>query len=445
MRTRPKISWSDLRHATVGVWGVGVEGRANLRRLGALGATAVVVDDRPAVAGVDGRPVTATAAGGLDALRRCEVVVKSPGVSRYRPDVGRLEAAGVAVVGGLGLWMEEVDRSRVACVTGTKGKSTTTSIAAHLLRRLGHDVLAGGNLGLPPWDPAAGDRHDLWVVETSSFQATDLASSPPVVAVTSLHPDHLDWHGDAPTYFADKLSASSQPGAALTIADGRDPLLRAHAALLGGRVHWVNGEDPPGAAWAGSLGLRGGHNLRNALVARQVLAALGVPGADDDQVLAEAAAGYTGLPSRLERIGSAGGVDFVDDSLSTNVLSAVAALAAFPDRRVALLVGGHDRGIDYADLGAAVARRPAPTLVVTMPESGPRIGAAVVAAGGPTGAVVDRGGLADAAREGWEWARPDGVVLLSPASPSFGAFRDYRDRAEAFAAVLGSCAAAAAG
>ena len=443
MSIRPKISWSDLRNATVGVWGLGVEGRASIRRLEALGATVVLVDDRPAEPEEGSRPVIATWEGGLEALERCDVVVKAPGISRYRDEVARLEAGGVPVVGGLGLWMEGVDRRRVACITGTKGKSTTTSIAGHLLGRLGYDCLVAGNIGAPPWDPEAGDRHDFWVVETSSFQATDLATSPPVVAVTSLHPDHLDWHGDESTYFADKLSACTRPGADLTIAAGNDRLLRANAGLLGSRVRWVDDDDPTAETWAGHLGLTGPHNRRNALVARQVLVALGVPEADDDEALGRAAAGYEGLESRLRHIGTAGGVDFVDDSLSTNVLSSVAALGAFPTRRVALLVGGHDRGIDYTELADAVVRRDQPTLVVTVPESGPRIGAAVVARGGSPALVLDRAGLSQATLEAWEWAGPGGVVLLSPASPSFGAFRDYRDRAAAFAAAMRACVDAA--
>src|SRR5205823_8804500 len=103
------------------------------------------------------------------------------------------------------------------------------------------------------------------------------------------------------------------------------------------------------------------------------LAALGVPGAADATALHRAAAGYRPLPSRLTPAGTVGGVRFVDDSLSTNVLPTLAALDAFPGRRIALIVGGHDRGIDYAPLAAGVVAREAPTYVLTLPDSGPRI------------------------------------------------------------------------
>jgi UDP-N-acetylmuramoylalanine--D-glutamate ligase len=437
---RPLISWSQLRGARVGVWGLGIEGAANVRKLAELGTDPVLVDDHPATPGPGGRPVLATGEGGLDTLANCEIVVKTPGISRYRREVADLAARGIPVTGGLGLWLAEADRARVVCITGTKGKSSTTAIAGHLLRRWGYPCLAGGNLGQPPWDPAQA-RADTryWIIETSSYQATDLACSPPVVAVTSLHPDHLDWHGDVATYYADKLSACTQPGADLTVANGDSDLLRERAALLGPRVEWVHAGDDARADWMVPLSLLGAHNRRNALIARACLRAFGVPEAGDDRALREAAAGFVPLPSRLRVIGDVGGVTFVDDSLSTNVLPTLAAMDSFPGRRVALIAGGHDRGIDYGPLAAGLAARDVPTLVLAVPGSGPRIQAAIEAQGPAKVDVVACDDLDTAVERGFGWAVPDGVVLLSPAAPSFGRFRDYRDRSEAFARAMRAC------
>jgi UDP-N-acetylmuramoyl-L-alanine---L-glutamate ligase len=483
--SRPKLSWSDLAGARVGIWGLGREGRASLRKLATLGAEPVLVDDRPSEP-VDGRQVLVTGDGGLAALQACDAVVKTPGMSRYRPEVARLTAAGVPVTGGLGLWLAEADLRRVLCVTGTKGKSTTSSVAGHLIRGLGYRCMVGGNIGAPPYDPEAGTDFDYWVIEVSSYQATDLPCSPPVVAVTSLHPDHLDWHGGVEQYYRDKLSACSRPGAELTVANGDSDLLRQHAALLGPRIEWVSEHDDPAADWMEPLGLPGRHNRRNALIARRCLIAMGViaPGqpaaagaaaagagaagaagagaAGADGRLRAAAAGYQPLPSRLTPVGTVSGVTFVDDSLSTNVLPTLAALDAFPGRRVALIVGGHDRGIDYAPLAAALLARDAPTYVLTLPDSGPRIRATLESATKPAPAaspapthiatsapvaslapaetgfagVTDCQDLDSAVTAGFRWAQPDGVVLLSPAAPSFGAFKDYRDRGDAFARAV---------
>jgi UDP-N-acetylmuramoyl-L-alanine---L-glutamate ligase len=455
---RPKLGWSDLRGARVGVWGLGKEGRATVRKLRTLAIEPVLVDDSPNEPGV-----LSTGNGGLEALKRTEVVIKTPGISPYTPQAAELRGSGVVLAGGLGLWMNEADPAKVVYVTGTKGKSTTSSVIGHLLRGLGREALVGGNFGAAPYDPELGRDFDYWVIEVSSYTATDLAVTPPVTAVTSLHPDHLPWHGGVERYYADKLSATAQPGADLTVANGDSELLRARASLLGPRVQWVGETGDQTATWMDSLGLPGRHNRRNALIARAVLRALGSAAADedlsrgaaDDARLANAAAGFTPLPSRLTPVGTVDGVTFIDDSLSTNVLPTLAALDSFPGRRVALIVGGQDRGIDYSALAEGVRRRVEPTTVLTVPDSGPRITGAFTAAGatGDTGAadtgtgdtdagdgglagVADCADLDEAVARAFAWARPDGIVLLSPAAPSFGHFRDYRDRGDHFAAAM---------
>lgn len=419
-------SWSDLAGSRVGVWGVGVEGRATLRKLASLGLPGpVLVDEKPptdlpCVSGEEGQA----------ALAGCDAVIKSPGISRYGQQARALVAHGVSLLGGLGLWLEDADRDRVACVTGTKGKSTTTAVAGHLARGLGRSVLVGGNIGVPPWDPDVPQDVDLWVVETSSHQATDVQTGPAVVALTSLGEDHVDWHGSLETYVRDKLGLATRRGVRHVVADGGSATLRARADLLGDHVEWV----PPDAdtAWAGGLGLLGEHNLRNAEVARRVLVDLGVGEARDLARVAAAAHGFAGLPSRLRLVADQGGVRYVDDSLSTNVLPTIAAVDAFAGCRVALIVGGYDRGIDYAPLAAALDARTDPLLVLTLPENGPRIGALVTRHD-----VRDCPDLEAAVRGGAAWAADGrGVVLLAPAAASFGAYRNYAERSADFARIV---------
>jgi UDP-N-acetylmuramoylalanine--D-glutamate ligase len=432
--------WSELTDARVGVWGLGVEGGASVRKLRSLGVTPVLVDDSPSANGFEGVEVVSTEHGGLDVLGHCDVVVKSPGISRYRPEVAQLERAGVEVSGGLGLWLEEKDRSRVACITGTKGKSTTTALCVHFLAHLGYKAAAGGNIGRPPWDPQGDeDEPDFWVIETSSFQVPDVTTAPPVVAVTSLSPDHLDWHGSVERYYADKLSLCTKPGVTVALVEGNNAVLREQRAALGPHLQWVNADEGRAEAVVRSLRLAGDHNARNARVALAVLDRLGVAKGDSDARLVDAARTFAGLPSRCYSLGFVDGIEFVDDSLSTNVLPAQAALAAYEDRPVALLVGGKDRGLDYAPLGRTVAARNQRTLVVTLPDNGPRIGAAIAASEGTAASVVDAADLESAVRASFEWAAAGTVVLLSPAAPSFGQFTDYRDRAEAFAAAAARC------
>jgi UDP-N-acetylmuramoylalanine--D-glutamate ligase len=427
---RHQISFSDLAARRVGVFGLGVEGRAARARLHALGCEVLVVDDDPS--GTGDASVLAADRFGMAALATCDAVVKSPGISRYRDDVVALEDGGVAVLGGVGMWLEEVDRTQVICVTGTKGKSTVTTVIAHLATGLGARASVAGNLGTPPFDPAFEVGDGLVVVETSSFQATDVAHSPDVVAVTSLGDDHVDWHRTAERYHADKLSLTSQPGARHTVV-ADTPLLREHAALLGGEVTWASAD---ARAIATALGLPGRHGASNAAVAAAALREAGVAGADDTARLVAAARGYVGLRGRFKEIASRNGVRFVDDSLATNPLPTLAALEACDGDRVALIVGGHDRGVDYGDLARAIAERPAATAVITLPDNGPAIGTLVRRLGGVE--VIDAPDVAAAVRASVRWLEGEGTVLLSPAAPSFSQFRNWEARSDAFANAVGA-------
>jgi UDP-N-acetylmuramoylalanine--D-glutamate ligase len=237
-------------------------------------------------------------------------------------------------------------------------------------------------------------------------------------------------------YARDKLSLASQPGARLTIC-ADDAELRARRDLLGPEVEWVDGSQAE--PWWHELGLVGRHNAVNAALAAALLVAAGIDAARDDDKLRAAAGRFGGLESRLQRVVTAGGVEFYDDSLSTNVLPTIAAVDAFPGRRVALILGGFDRGIDYAPLARHLAGRESATLALTIPDNGDRIATALEAVGAPDLEIVRCADLASAVARAFHWALPDGIVLLSPAAPSFGRFRDYRERADVFEKLAREC------
>jgi UDP-N-acetylmuramoyl-L-alanine---L-glutamate ligase len=450
---RQALSWSDLPALRVGIYGLGREGAASVRACQARGIRPVLVDDAPqtvdvAEPGLAGADVLDAATDGAQALAECDVVIVGPGISTYRPLLDSLRSKGIQVTGGLSLWLAGADRSRVICISGTKGKSTTTAITQHLLSGLGIAARVGGNIGVPPFDPLhepsqPGTRAEppLWVIEVSSYQAASLTCAPPQVGITALHPDHLPWHGGDPErYYRDKLSLCSRPGAELTVVNGDSGLLRDRRDLLGPSVQWVSATDDPGATWMDGLALLGAHNRRNALIAQALMCAAGVQAAADHDAMAAAAHGFAGLESRLQQVALIGGVSFVDDGLSTNVLPTLAAVDAFPGRRVALIVGGQDRGIDYRPLAVGLRQRREDLLVITVPDNGPRIHEALLATGaGPAVSVQAVADLAEAVSVGHQWARPGGVVLLSPAAPSFGRFTDYRQRGAAFAAAAAAC------
>ena len=252
------------------------------------------------------------------------------------------------------------------------------------------------------------------------------------MVVTSLDADHLDWHGSVERYQADKLSLTSLPDAGRTLVPEDDRVLRSQAQLLGGAVSWVGASAQP---WAEALGMSGSHNLVNAELAAEVLRTLGVELGSDPTALRTAAAGYAGLPGRFREIGRRHNVVFIDDGLATNVLPTLAALRALEGERLAILVGGHDRGIDYRELVTVLAQRSAPTLVLGLPESGTRLVESIDARGTDTD-TLDVDSIADAVGAADAWIGDAGVILLSPAAPSFSQFANWKERSEAFAAAV---------
>ena len=148
-----------------------------------------------------------------------------------------------------------------------------------------------------------------------------------------------------------------------------------------------------------------------------------------------AAAGYEPLPGRFREIASHGGVRFIDDSLATNPLPTIAAIDAVGTARLALIVGGHDRGVDYRELVTAITSREAHTCVVTLPDNGPAIGALVARTGSGV-EVLESGNVADAVRLALGWLGGSGILLLSPAAPSFSQFRNWEERSAAFADAI---------
>ncbi|NNN08093.1 MAG: UDP-N-acetylmuramoyl-L-alanine--D-glutamate ligase [Acidimicrobiaceae bacterium] len=419
--------FADLAGRRVGIFGYGIEGRATHRRLAAITTDVVIVDDN-----ARDDDVLSSASGGLDALATCEVVVKSPGIPRRRADVTALEDRGVVVTSALNLWLHDVDRRRVIAVTGTKGKSTTTSLVSFFLRCLGELAQELGNIGQPPYDPDVDVSNGWLVLEVSSFQSLDITVAPALILVTSLGSDHLDWHGTLEQYHDDKLSITRAPGDHVTlIAD--DPDLEHARALIGGSLG-VAAADTTGLAQ--DIGLLGAHNDHNVGLALAACAL--VTGRPIYEVRAAAlshASRFVPLRGRLTLIAthsfSAGNIRYVDDGLATAPLPSIAALRVFEDAPLALLAGGFDRGVDYAELGEELRNRHEDTTVVVFGPAGQRIGDAC------TGVrVLHATNMDQAVRHAHAALSQGGVVLFSPAAPSFDAYRNWAERSDDFARVV---------
>jgi UDP-N-acetylmuramoylalanine--D-glutamate ligase len=382
-----------------------------------------------------------------------EVVVRSPGVSRYRPELTAAAATGVVVTTTMALWLEDHADAAVLAVTGTKGKSTTAALAAAVLEADGRRVELIGNIGVPVLDTYGRPRPDVYVVEVSSYQAADVTRSPGVVVLTSLAPDHLDWHGGVEPYYRDKLRLveAGPPGRLAVCAGNPEAVARTAGhpdrSLYGPEGRVVVGDDGwlsvDGARLAdtGRLHVAGRHNAWNlcGAVAGVLLVTGSPPSAD---AVARAVEGFRGLPSRCAVVGERDGRTYVDDALASNPFASAASVGTFAGRPLTVVVGGADRGVDPGPLVEALAaHRPAPAVVVLPPASGRWAG---LLAG--TGAEVrEAGDLEEAVAVATALTPTGGVVLFSPAAPTPDGGGGYRERSRRFAVAAGLAGSAGSG
>jgi UDP-N-acetylmuramoylalanine--D-glutamate ligase len=365
-------------------------------------------------------------------LADVDLVVKSPGIPADAPPVRMANAAGIPVWSEVELgyrWLE--GRNPIVGVTGTNGKTTTTELCAAMLERGGVPAVAAGNIGHPLTALAGVVEPGRAVVcELSSFQLEDVHRLRCHVAVLlNVTPDHLDRHGTFEAYAAAKLRIfeRQEPGDAAVLNDG-DPWVSHLASTdVPGEARRIRISPAPvsddAAAAFEQSGLRGPHNLENALCAA---AAAQAAGADRDGALQALAAFHPG-PHRLEEVAVIDGVRYVDDSKATNVEAAMRAMRSF-DAGVHLILGGSRKGGGFDALAHAVDGRVAGLYLIG--ESADDLARALDASGRrpfTVAVTLDRAvALARAS------ARPGDTVLLSPACASFDQFRDYADRGDAF-------------
>lgn len=420
--------FASLAAKRVGIFGYGIEGRATEARVRDIAASVVIVDDAADV----GDQVLVTGEGGHEALLTCDIVLKSPGIPRYRADVLDLEAHGVCVSSGLNLWFYDADRSRVVAITGTKGKSTTTALVTYFLECLGEPAQRLGNIGQPPYDPTL-DTSTGWIVlEVSSFQCVDLDMAPSLIIVTSLGDDHVDWHGSVEKYRDDKLSLTRAEGAHRTLVPDTQTFHDVKHQL-GGEVTFVA---PDEHHLSSALGLLGAHSDSNVALALEAVCALtGRSVGEIRALVVENAASFVPLSGRLTLIASERIDDvlvrYVDDGLATSVLPAVAALAVFANEPIALIAGGYNRGVDYRDLAVAIATRQQPTLLLHMGPAGERISELVSELNADLQHSTFES-MDDAVSRGRAFLTSGGVVLLSPGAPSFDRYKNWEERSHDF-------------
>lgn len=448
---------ADLAGRRVLVLGLARSGIASVRFLSTAGAEVTIYDRRSreeladAVARLEGLRIRFALAIPPEQLIRllgeAELVVTSPSISPRFPTTDPwlrsallgAEAHGVPLLSEVDLFLR-LTPSRVLAVTGTKGKTTTTSLVGAILAADGMPHLVGGNIGRPLLDRLDELGPDSWaVLELSELQLPTISRGADVSLYTNITADHLDRHGTVEAYRAVKARlAELARGPVVLNAD--DPGCRELAARMPKlKIVWYGGEagramlrdgwivlDGEPLIGAEELQLPGQHMLHDALGAALAARLAGVATASIRAALRT----FRGVPHRLETIGERRGVRYVNDSQATIPIATIAALQAFGRRRLVLIAGGQGKGLAYDELADAIVSHC--TAAVLIGETADELERLI---GGRT--PVRRATSMDAAvAQATALAASGDVVLLSPAAASFDMFTDYAARGDAFRAAV---------
>ncbi|GAA3761229.1 UDP-N-acetylmuramoyl-L-alanine--D-glutamate ligase [Terriglobus aquaticus] len=446
----------DLKNKRVLVVGLGKSGVSAALYLRRMGARVTVSDARPSESLANEIPallaagvMVETGGHGVLTFRRQDLVVVSPGVPLSTPEIQQVLRYGTPLIGELELAAQSM-QGRVIAITGSNGKTTTTSLIGHILRHAGLTTQVGGNIGLPVVELLAADTPDTWnVLEVSSFQLETIQTFRPHIAlVLNITPDHLDRHGTFENYAAAKARITeNQTAADHLILNAEDKPTQMIAAKTAAQIHWFSGnrrvkqgafvhndgiylirsegDTPEPVLPLVEIPLRGAHNVENVLAAIQAAALAGVSLA----TIREAIGTFRAVDHRLQFVANVKGVDFYNDSKATNVDATIKALQSF-DRGVRLILGGKDKGSDYTVLAPLLRERA--SAVYTIGAAAQKIEQQLANVVPIRHCETLQNALTRATAE----ARTGDTVLLAPACASFDQFQSYEHRGRVFADLV---------
>ncbi|MEG0751808.1 MAG: UDP-N-acetylmuramoyl-L-alanine--D-glutamate ligase [Oscillospiraceae bacterium] len=388
--------------------------------------------------------------GYLSSLCDADIIFRSPGIDYTKPEIQAAVAQGKTVTSEIETFFK-LCPARTIGVTGSDGKTTTTTLIAKILERQGYRVHLGGNIGTPLLPRILEvEPSDISVVELSSFQLISMRSSPDFAVVTNLAPNHLDHHKDMKEYVDAKrnvLRWQSESGVAVLNAD--NDITREMAADVKGELRWfshlgpvdngvyidnegslvksVHGERTVIMNLA-DIKLPGEHNKEN--VATAAAAVFSLAG---DDTIRDVASEFTGVEHRIELTRVKDGVWWYNDSIGTSPTRTIAGLRSF-EKKVILIAGGYDKHISYAPLAPEIALRVKHLLLCGPTAASIRAESEAAGASCPIEDVAD---MAQAVQRANMIAREGDIVLMSPASASFDAYPNFEARGEHFKKLVG--------
>jgi UDP-N-acetylmuramoylalanine--D-glutamate ligase len=447
----------ELKNKRVLVVGLGKSGLAAARFLKERGARVTVSDARPATL-IAELPqlleegfVVESGSHGLLTFRRQDLIVVSPGVPATVPELVTVRAVGVHIIGELELGAQFL-QGEVVAITGSNGKTTTTTMVGEILKASGRPTLVGGNIGRPVTEMVAESTAETWsVLEVSSFQLETVETFRPRIAVVlNITPDHLDRHGTFEAYAAAKARVTEfQTAEDFLVLNAENVKAQGVAAKTKAQIYWfsakrqikqgafVHGETifftakeggkPEPVMPVAEIPLAGAHNVENVTAAVCVAKLAGV----DNAAIRAAVAGFTAVEHRLEFVRELEGVRYYNDSKATNVDAAMKAVEAFAGG-VHLILGGKDKDSDYTVMAGLLRERV--KTVITIGSAAEKIERELA---GVT--KIERAEtMQEAVPLAKRLASAGDTVLLAPACASFDQFKNYEERGQVFKALVAS-------
>lgn len=445
----------ELKGKRVLVVGAGKSGMAAARFLVGKGSRTVLTDTREADkfgGQLDGLMASGVepALGGYPAVKNAfDLLVMSPGVPLDIPPVEEARESGIPVIGELELACRFA-RSPILAVTGTNGKTTTTTLVGEIFKDAGYRTLVAGNIGIPLVElvESYGPR-DVIVAEVSSFQLETIQEFRPRVAVIlNLTPDHLDRHGDMEGYAAAKgrISENQQKGDFLVLnyddGQAREMTGRGRGdVIFFSRLHTLDegvfvqhshitvslGGVKKQVMDVGKLQIPGAHNLENALAATAACRAMGIP----EETIAGTLARFTGVAHRLEFVAEIDGVKYINDSKGTNPDASIKAVEAY-DGPLVLIAGGKNKGNDFGEFTRLASTKT--RAMVVLGQCADEM--AKAAAGAGIKNILRAETFRDAVLLASSAARRGDIVLLSPACASWDMFNNFEERGDLFKQIV---------
>lgn len=366
----------------------------------------------------------------VDDLFQCDVLIKSPGVSLYRSEIQKAKKMGIFCTSGSNIFFKnKKEHVKIIAVTGTKGKSTTSSLLYHTLSTLGFNVQLGGNIGRPLIE-LIDENCDYIIAELSSYQSADLKGDIDISVLTNLYHEHLQWHQSHEKYYDDKINMLRQSKIAVINQAQTESVVRtsqinrAFFNTLNG-IYFKNGffyHNKKKLFETNALNLKGEHNLENATAVLTVLNLLNIP----LETAKKAFQTFQALPHRLQVIAQLNGITYVDDSISTTPETAVAAVKAFDNNQfITLLIGGLNRGQDYSVLINFLKTIKERIFLICLPDTG--FNAFDLAIKENINAVKVNS-IQEAVKQAKEKTSSGGTVLLSPGAPSYNLYKNFEER-----------------